>query len=200
MSHRDPVNGEVLIRVRDSIRNSPAQLLNVIATTGVVKVNSQNLFNLETAAVNGRWTFQSEYTTNMLHDARVGTGPSQGTVVFQAFYAEALVFLTGESRTWDPKIGIFKRVIPKSNFLIEDGALSGGTGAWELGLRYTYLDLDDKAIRGGRLNNVTLGVNWYLNPNVKMQFNYDYLYRDQGANPLAKGQVHSFGTRMALDF
>ena len=199
MSHRDPVNGQVQVRIRNEVRNAPFPLLNLIANTGAINATSQDLFNLETAAVIGPLTLQGEYTANLIHGAQVGTGPNQGTVRYQGFYAEAMVFLTGESRTWDPKLGIFKRVSPERNFLIEDGCWSGGTGAVELAARYTYLDLDDKAILGGRLNDVTLGLNWYLNPNVRFQFNYDYLYRDGGPNPLAKGQVHSVGTRLAFD-
>ncbi len=37
--------------------------------------------------------------------------------------------------------------------------------------RYTDLDLNAKGIHGGRLNNVTIGRNWYLNPITKIQFN-----------------------------
>ena len=46
---------------------------------------------------------------------------------------------------------------------------------------------------------MTIGLNWYLNTNTKIQFNYDYLYKD-GVNGLTKGAVHSLGTRLALDF
>jgi len=69
-----------------------------------------------------------------------------------------------------------------------------------VGTRYTYLDLDDRGVNGGRLNDVTVGLTWYWNPNVRLQVNYDYVYRDGGANPLAKGSIHSLGTRLAMDF
>ena len=35
---------------------------------------------------------------------------------------------------------------------------------------------------------------------MKMQFNYDYLYRDEVARVGAKGPVHSLVVRLALDF
>lgn len=200
MSHRDPVNGQVQVRIRNEVRNAPFPLLNLVGNTGFVNATSQDLFNLETAAVYGPVTVQAEYTANLIHGASVGAGPDLGTVRFQGFYAEAMVFLTGESRPWNPKTAVFKRVVPKRNFLTDDGGCCYGPGAVELAARYTYLDLDDKGILGGRLNDVTIGLNWYLNPNVKLQFNYDYLYRDAGANPLAKGSVHSLGTRLAFDF
>lgn len=202
MSHRDPVNDQVQVRIRNNVRNAPFPLLNLIANTGVINATSQELYNLETAAVYGPATFQAEYTANVINGASVGTGPGLGSVGFQGYYAEALVFLTGESRTWDTKNFIFRRVTPMRNFLTVkhgDWCLEG-PGAWEFGVRYSHLDLNDKGIAGGHLNSVTVGVTWYLNPNVKMQTNYDYLYRDQAANALAKGSVHSLGTRLAFDF
>jgi phosphate-selective porin OprO/OprP len=44
-------------------------------------------------------------------------------------------------------------------------------GAWQLGARFSYLDLYDKAIRGGQVYDWTVGVDWYWNPNMKVQFN-----------------------------
>jgi phosphate-selective porin OprO/OprP len=136
----------------------------------------------------------AEYLADLVHSARVGTGPSLGTVTFQGFYVEGLVFLTGEHRGFDTNYYRRTRIIPKCNLG------ESGWGAWELGLRYQYLDLDEGGVRGGVLNNVTVGLNWYWNPNMKLQFNYDYAHRDGGTNPLASGQVHGFGTRVAFDF
>ena len=53
-------------------------------------------------------------------------------------------------------------------------------------MRYTYVDLSNKAVQAGRLDSVTLGLNWYLNANAKMQFNYDYTQRRETPN-LARG-------------
>jgi len=199
MSHRDPVNGQVQVRVRDNIRNAPFPLLNLIANTGLVSARSQDLFNLETAAVWGPLTVQAEYTANVINGARVGTGPNQGAVFFEGCYAEAMLFLTGESRTWNPKTAVLNRVQPLRPLRLKpapdcDGR---GFGAWELAVRFTYLDLNNKAVRAGRLDSATLGLNWYLNANAKLQFNYDYTQRGEVA---ARGHVHGFGTRCAFDF
>ncbi len=207
MSHRDPVNDQVQIRVRDNIRNAPFPLLPLIVNTGFLNSSSQDLFNLETAAVAGPWTFQAEYTANVIRGASVAatattpTGPPLGDLFFQGCYAEALVFLTGESRTWNTKNFFFNRVIPNRPLRLSRGDDGDGTGfgAWELAVRYSYLDVSNKAVQAGRLDSVTLGLNWYLNANAKIQWNYDYTQRGDTTNP-AQGHIHAFGMRTAFDF
>lgn len=45
-------------------------------------------------------------------------------------------------------------------------------GLWQFGLRYDQLDLDDGAVRGGRMEAWTVGVNWYWRNNTKLMLNY----------------------------
>lgn len=47
-----------------------------------------------------------------------------------------------------------------------------GDRLWQFGLRYDLLDLDDGAVRGGRMQAWTLGVNWYWRENAKLMLNY----------------------------
>jgi phosphate-selective porin OprO/OprP len=202
MSHRDPVNGQTIVSVRDSVRNAPLPLLNQIINTGNINASSQDLYNLETAAVMGPWTVQAEYTANIINGASVGTGPNMGSLYFSGYYAEALVLLTGESRTFNRQIFALNRVVPLRPLWFKRGENCDGQrgfGAWELGVRYTYLDVSNKAIQAGRLDAVTIGLNWYLNTAAKLQFNYDYTHRGDTNNP-AQGHISAFGTRMAVDF
>src|SRR5206468_5845855 len=129
-------------------------------------------FNIETAAVCGPLTFQAEYTANVLRGASPALGaPAQGNLFFQGYYTEMLCFLTGESRTWNTKNFFFNRVkvLRPLKFWKHgdcDGDCDGvGCGAWELGVRYTYLDLSNKFVQAGRLDAITVGLNWYLNSN-----------------------------------
>jgi phosphate-selective porin OprO and OprP len=206
MSHRDPVNDQVQIRIRDNIRNAPFPLLPLVANTGLLNSSSQDLFNIETAAVWGPLTFEAEYTANVVRGASVAAtlttpaGPPLGNLFFQGYYAEAVVFLTGESRTWNTKNFFFNRVTPKRPLRLKPTDCEGyGLGAWELAVRYSFVDLSNKAIQAERLDSVTLGLNWYLNANAKIQFNYDYTNRGHTANA-AQGHVHGFGMRSAFDF
>jgi len=51
MSHRDPVEDKVQLRIRDNIRNAPFPLLPLLVNTNLLDSSSQELYNLETAAV-----------------------------------------------------------------------------------------------------------------------------------------------------
>jgi phosphate-selective porin OprO/OprP len=78
-----------------------------------------------------------------------------------------------------------------------------GIGAVQVGARYNYLDLNDSGLNGGKLHNMTFGVNWFLNPNMKLQGNYIFTYRDVSDTtnfPAGSGFIHGFGGRIAIDF
>jgi phosphate-selective porin OprO/OprP len=87
---------------------------------------------------------------------------------FYGLYVETSYFLTGEHRPYKASQAKFDRVKPKKNFLTD----KGGWGAWQVAARYSRLDLDNSGADGGVLNDLTLGVNWYLNPNMRIMFNY----------------------------
>ncbi len=99
-----------------------------------------------------------------------------GTLFYSGGYVEVQYFLTGEHRAYIRQSGLYDRIVPRQNaFWLkgEDGKPNThGWGAWQVGLRYNYLNLNDKGINGGVLNDITLGLNWFLHPNAKLQFNY----------------------------
>jgi phosphate-selective porin OprO/OprP len=113
-----------------------------------------------------------------------------------------LYFLTGENDRYNRKTGAFDRVIPYENFFLvrdPDGNHTCGLGAWQVGVRYNYLDLNDSGINGGILHNVTAGVNWFLNPNMKVQYNYIATHRDV-VGTAGDGWINGWGVRVAHDF
>jgi phosphate-selective porin OprO and OprP len=196
-----PNQGQIRLRARESVRNGPFPLLAQLANTGLLNASSQELVNVETAAVLGSWTFQAEYTANWLTDTtRAGNPTNLGTFFGSGYYVEALYFLTGERRTYNKQTATFNRVIPYEPFFLvpgHDGPLFG-TGAWEAGIRYSWVDLSSASILGGVLHDVTFGLNWYLNPNAKLQWNYDVLTRGDTGQP--SDTIQAFGMRMAFDF
>ncbi len=88
----------------------------------------------------------------------------------QAWQLAATYLVTGEDATYG-------QVKPRRNF----DPVGGGIGAWELAARIDQLLIDRDVYNYGFASSSTsaleafewtLGVNWYLNPNVKMQFDY----------------------------
>ena len=130
------------------------------------------------------------------------------TSLLSGGYATVGYFLTGEHRPYDRKAGAIDRVIPKANL-----TQCGGFGAWEIAARWSYIDLTDNLIRGGTMQNMTAGVNWYTNSYCKFVFNYIHSWADSpdftgfGAigptydtSRLVSNQTDAFGIRCQLDF
>jgi phosphate-selective porin OprO/OprP len=55
----------------------------------------------------------------------------------------------------------------------------GGWGAWELGVRYSTIDLTDGPIDGGEMDIWSLGVKWKLTPVFVFDANYRYITLDR---------------------
>jgi len=133
-----------------------------LVDTGRIDLDSANLINPELALVWGPLSLQGEYFWTEL-DSKAAKDPT-----FQGAYLYGSWFITGEHRPYITSSARFGRVIPKGNFW------DNGPGAWELATRWSWVDLNDKRVKGGEETNYTLGVNWYLNPNYRLMFNYVY--------------------------
>jgi len=145
-----------------------------VDTGNIDDVSHQLLLGVEAAWVHGPISVQSEWIATQLNRY------DQENPQFHGGYLYGSWFLTGESRSYSPtsilgrfREGIFQRVEPKSNFF--DKRSSGGwtgTGAVELAVRWSYIDLNSLEFAGGSMQEMTYGVNWYLNPNTRVSFNY----------------------------
>jgi phosphate-selective porin OprO and OprP len=100
---------------------------------------------------------------------------------FNGGYIQGSYTLTGEHRKYNPSTGAYGGIIPDHPFSLS----TGGWGALELAARYSIVDLNDlftpgtaltatNGAAGGRQEVITLGVNWYINQNIR--FMLDYLH------------------------
>jgi len=162
--------------------------------TGNLSVNSYNVLGGELLWVEGPLSIQSETMVTFVD--QTGGNP---VGVLAGTYAQIGYFLTGEHRPYDRKSGAIDRVIPHHNMkFCGDNGNGSGWGAWEVAARFSYLDLNSENIRGGTLTDYTLGVNWFLNPYLKVVFNWVHAMPDSASFP--KSQTDFFGMRTQVDF
>jgi len=171
-------NDQVRFRQRPEFHAASTRLVD---TGNISNVENIQRYGLEAAAVMGPFSLQGEYLK-----AKVSRDAGFSDADFDGAYVSASYFLTGESRPYKAKKGTFGRVKPKSK-----------SGAWEVAARYSTLDLDDGAITGGEEDNWTLGLNWYVNPNVRIMANYIDVDVDRAG---VNDNPNIFAVRTQIDF
>jgi phosphate-selective porin OprO and OprP len=193
---------------------------NRMIDTGILVCDSQSTFGTELLYVRGPFSLQAEYGWARLDNVSgsfngtpgvfVKTVGGNQNYVFNGGYVQLAYTLTGESRAYDKRLGrlntnYFGANGPFTNAWFvrdEDGRLNWGLGAWEVAARYSYVNLNDGAglnrVEGGKMDGLSLGLNWYLNANLKVQF--EYIYDHRYATPIGStpGYTGGFGTRMQL--
>jgi phosphate-selective porin OprO/OprP len=133
--------------------------VEIFDTGNIFDVDFTHKIGLEGAFSYKNFLVQSEYIQSMLMRFE-----GVEDAVFSGAYVYGTWVLTGERRKWDKTQGEFGHIIPKDNKL----------GAWEVAVRYSNINLtdEDALILGGKGNNITVGLNWYPNPNLKWMLNY----------------------------
>ena len=172
-----------------------AHLGPYVVDTGVLHVPDYQLLNTELAFVYGPFSAQSEYFHAILNEE------AGGQLDFNGCYFLASYFLTGEHRPYSRETGAFTRVKPREDFFrVRDCThrVRTGKGAWQLAYRYSYIDLDDGAVDGGRAGNHTIGLNWYLSSHARLMFNYIHSSTEQAG--IEGGALSAFQLRAHVDF
>jgi phosphate-selective porin OprO/OprP len=204
-------NGTNRFRVRGPERAGlPSVWANYADTANFRGSGGFQDINVESVNVFGPWTIDAEYDFHFSNNAFINPHqPSVGTLFYSGGYVEILYFLTGEHRTYIRESGLYDRIVPRKNAYWvkgKDGKPNEfGWGAWQVGIRYNYLNLNDKGINGGVLQDITLGLNWFINPNCKFQWNYSVTERHSPASPTtgpgqSDGTIQGFGMRYAMDY
>ncbi len=156
---------EARFRTRAEVRSNERWL----NTDRIAGAESYEIFGLEGLLNVGPIQVVSEYQYNWLQrDA--GTD-----LHFHGAYVYLSYFLTGEHIPYDRTKSAIGVVKPFENFFLVNRCRSGqgcGWGAWQVAIRYSYLDLTDQDVLGGVGSNVTLALNWHWTQTSKLQINY----------------------------
>ena len=151
------------------------------------QVKDVNIIASEIAYVNGSLSLQGEALQTTIN-TEIGQGNAPNTHQIMSYYGQVSYFLTGESRPYKNSLSGFGRVKPNNNYG------ENGWGALEIAARFSAIKVQESEL----LEDITLGVNWYLNPNTRMMFNYV-----MGEMTNASGEMTSQNAvmmRIQLDF
>jgi phosphate-selective porin OprO/OprP len=156
---------------RPELRIDPTSILS---TGSIANVADAQVYSGEAAAGYGPLFAQAEY---FWYDVDRNLGlPSTH---FTGWYAQGSWTITGEARAYNPAAGAYGGIIPNRPFSLA----KGDPGAWEIAFRYSHVDLNDlftvgiptaltNGVAGGVQNIYTVGLNWYVNRNVRIMVNY----------------------------
>jgi phosphate-selective porin OprO/OprP len=135
-----------------------SELLSVEFTNQVKDVN---IFAGEMAYVNSSLSLQGEVVQTTVN-TEIGQGNTLFTHEIISYYGQVSYFLTGENRPYKSSLAGLGRVKPKNNYG------ENGWGALEVAARFSTIDMQEDS----SLEDFTIGLNWYLNPNTRVMLNY----------------------------
>ena len=226
--------------VQPQIRTgSSVQVPSLINPGNINTYDGTQLFTLCLNRGYGPWSFGAQYDGQYIgnaffqQDITVGSLKKTiqaeiGNIYYQGASFEIMRFLTaGDHRGVNKYAPSYLQVIPESNLSWGKNGREKGIGAWEVGFKYDFAQLEYylptqapansaeyiamrnaaalPGPRGGHLSAFTLGLNWYLNPNALIMANYVYTtgtFNAKGSESLSPfdGAFHSFGTRFQFVF
>jgi phosphate-selective porin OprO/OprP len=181
----------IQIRDRPELRLDGSRLVD----TGSIDAAHAKVYGAEAAFGFRNFLIESEYFKYEIERRNsVLADPD-----FDGWYVQGSWVITGEPRPYDPVEARFGA--PKQNYNFNPAA--GTWGAFELAARYSVLDLNFRegltavatpvgGVRGGEQKILSLGVNWYLNPAMRMMLDYQRVDIDRlNATGLQIGQKYN---------
>lgn len=193
-SYRFADNQQVRFAVEPEARlGAQVPIIPFFADTGTIVANTYQLLGWEAAWVRGPFSLQSEATVTPVDSTYYGS------LLFYGWYVDASYFLTGEYRPYRKEFAIFDRVEPLRPFLKYGSGecVEFGPGAWQIGTRLSQVNLNSGAIQGGKQTDLTVALNWYLNPYTRVSFNYVHAFVDKLAG---SSNCDCFGMRFGYEF
>jgi phosphate-selective porin OprO/OprP len=161
----------------------------LLVDTGSIDADDFIRVGLEAALISGPFSLEGEY--NYIDLNRVNAVSPD--LNFSGYYVQGSWFITGESSPYNAKTGTFGKPAVKS-IVGKDGP-----GAWQLALRFSSLDLNDADINGGEEQNLSIGLNWYTTPNIRLSANYVNVL-DVNGGPGNGDEPDAFQFRAQVEF
>ncbi len=153
-------------------------LADKIVQSGKIKADTLTLLGLEAATVINDFSLESEYIRLSIQ--------GEPNAVIYGYYIQASYLLTGEHRPY--KKGLFRNIQLQSHSI-----------AWQVIGRYSLLDAEQNN-EGDRAKNLTLGVNAYINPAVRLSANYIKTFVKGPATPASQKYGNGVSIRIQYIF
>ena len=188
-----------------------------VVDTGRILTNNFHFFHTELAGNYGGAHFQTEFLGSFVN--QFGGPP----LFYYGSYLQAGYFLTGESAGYNKQTGVLDYNVEPYTEFFGTGPRHGicGWGAWEVALRWTYLNLGalpqpgnvvgatspaiNPSVTGnppspnpGVLNESTLALNWWWNQYTRVQFNWIHTMLENEFHGFST--VDIFATRFQIEF
>ena len=128
----------------------------------VKEVQTSTKSNIEAIYMYDKYSLAAEYTQMKLN--AYNKLEYLNDYSFDAYYVEGSYFIKGRGKRYDMYQSRYKKIKPKIG------------GAVELAFRYSYINLNDtsneKKELGGTQTDYNFGINWYVNRELRLFFNY----------------------------
>lgn len=157
-----------------TLRTSSLQQ-TIVAYTGAAAAGTRTRYSPQASYVHRSFSAFAEYVHS---EMPIASAAVRADVAHRAWQIAGSYLLTGEAAT-DGSTA----VRPQANFNVE----SGHWGAVQLAARYHHLEVDEAARRFAAAGSAleadawTLGVNWYLTPNIRYLVNVERTVFDRAA-------------------
>ncbi len=164
-------------------KTAEVHLANKIVQSAVTQADKITLLGLESAIVFGPLSVRAEYMRAAINSM----SDSGDSGAYDGYYIQADYFLKGESLSY--KRAHFKIFNPKS-----------AHNVWQLVTRFSQIDVADND-KGVEVNNITLGVNHYVNSQIRLSANYILTdIKGPDAEELGKNNANALSLRLQYLF
>ncbi len=170
------------LRTEPEFNNAPDYI-----ETDLLNVDAIDTWSVEASLRSGPFWLHSEYLRMDL-DAN-----AYGNPTIDGYHLTASWVFTGEVRPYNWRNGLFQG-IP-----IAATVYQNGRGAWEIGARFSHLDMSEApgpaGSDAGEMDIWSLGLNWWLSPYFNVNLNYRYITLDRLGE---KGDSQGMNARIML--